>query len=314
MKNGKTRQLLMSRRVRTVGPLVITTIAGLIAYFRGVIGAPDLRDLMIATAILGGIALLRRFWLWLATSAFGKRRKSGAVDWFDARWTDFFQPIFTGTDMIRWLTKGRINVDVCCHEVRRKRIRGFRGETCPRTLCHFGPEWNNGPMPMILAMWMPWRARRRRYVYLASVRPQGKAASLSPRGELIGWTANGLTFLLDGACWNWRKKGLEKVAIPCFVYVELWRFPPVTARLLVKVRELRQDNSPKMATAPGAVKILATFEDRFIPSQFRPAKRCITIPVCVAWEIQGERPPGCQYAMGAPQRLRDLQRQASGIS
>jgi len=253
----------------------------------------ELKPLAVTLFAITMIWLVRR----IRKSEAGERINEEVDDWLLYWYDRMFHRDFSPNQLITWLTKRRFDVSVCCDNVkpRRYRLYGQSREPCRRERCHFGPFRSGELVPNFFKKKVPWRARREKTVFVGPHRLGGKRYKV--KGYLLGWTSTGVTFEIPSKTWQSTR-----------------RLRPIRCVLLIKLRpligfleycitiypwEAIGEKTTKHSKGPrGGVRVFGAFE-----SPYERPKNLPKLCVCTAWEMQGERPPGCTYASHAPVHL-----------
>lgn len=180
-------------------------------------------------------------------------------------------PRWESTDLVAWLTRGRFDTNVSCHEK-----VSHDGAVCKRSACRFDVV-RRSKMPKCL-----WDAigRRRRWqitgVTLRDYLTFGQV-SFCVRGQLLGWNAFGIALLVKEKPWRQRTPSQEDT-LPTLLDAHLELFPR-TIRLAVRAREVKE---PHDLIEPGHVVVYGQYEGGGIdPSDAKPRKNgWISAPLC----------------------------------
>lgn len=210
------------------------------------------------------------------------------------------RPEWKPHQLVGWLTKGRIDANVSCHQSKNRRIRKFKGMRCRRETCRFCLRKEQ--IPKLFLRIIPRRAKSVKQIRLSAYELLMKEGELSPEAIFEQWDSLGITIRMDSRDWGRLQKSLKEVykVVPHILtaYIPV-RFPK-EAR--IRVEPLRTH-----PLRDGSTIIFGKFADKFEPIKIRrDQKKWLSIPMCQAWEAQGKRPNQCEYIRTAPDRLKVL--------
>lgn len=211
-----------------------------------------------------------------------------------------FRPEWKPHQLVEWLTKGRIDAGVTCHEAKNFRIRQFKGNLCRRDTCRFCLQKERIPD---LFLWIiPRRAKSIRQIHLSAYEVVMKEGELSPEAMFEQWDSLGITLRMDSRDWSKLQQSLREAYnfVPQILtaYIPI-RFPQ-EARIRIQPQRVHR-------LQDGSTLIFGRFADTFENDKIqRDQKKWLSIPICHAWEAQGKRPDFCDYTNDAPARLKEL--------